>query len=100
MSQVDFDLPEFALHERFDEIHIRIQPRNGRKYITLIEGIPEKVPLKDFLKHLKKTFSTNGTILQSENLNIIQLQGDQRANVYKALLDLNITEKEYIKVHG
>ena len=33
---------QFDLHERFEEIHIRIQPRNGRKNITLIEGLPEK----------------------------------------------------------
>jgi translation initiation factor 1 len=85
-----------------DEIHLRIQQRNGRKYITIIEGLPERVDRKSFLSHIKKTFSTNGTIVSSDKYkgDIIQVQGDQRANVFNALVDLNITKKEYIKVHG
>jgi translation initiation factor 1 len=83
-----------------DEIHLRIQQRNGRKYITIIEGLPERVDLKSFLSHIKKTFSTNGTIVSSDKGDIIQVQGDQRANIFNALVDLNISKKEYIKVHG
>jgi translation initiation factor 1 len=90
---------EFLLENK-DEIHIRIQQRNGRKYTTTIEGLPEDVDLKKFLQYLKKSYATNGTILSSEHGDVIQLQGDQRANVFKALTETNITKKEYIKVHG
>ena len=88
------------LFENKDEIHIRIQQRNGRKYTTTIEGLPEGVDLKKFLQYLKKSYATNGAILSSEHGDVIQLQGDQRANVFKALTETNITKKEYIKVHG
>ena len=98
-----FENREFEKMEEFEkreEIHIRIQQRNGRKYITLIEGLSEEVDLKKFLQYLKKSYATNGTILSSEHGEIIQLQGDQRANVFKALTETNITKKEYINVHG
>jgi translation initiation factor 1 len=96
----EFEIEKMEEFEKREEIHIRIQQRNGRKYITLIEGLSEEVDLKKFLQYLKKSYATNGTILSSEHGEIIQLQGDQRANVFKALTETNITKKEYIKVHG
>lgn len=58
---------------------IRNQQRNGRKSLTTVEGLARAYDIKKICKALKKEFSCNGTVIQSEELGeIIQLQGDQR----------------------
>lgn len=84
-----------------DLIHIRVQQRNGRKCLTLIYGIATDLDLKKILKYLKKVYSTNGNVVNdSEHGEVIQLQGDQRRNVYDSLIEWKIAEKEDIRVHG
>jgi translation initiation factor 1 len=82
-------------------IHIRIQQRNGRKSLTLVYGIADDLDLKKILKYLKKVYSTNGNVINDpEHGDVIQLQGDQRRNVYESLIEWKIAEKEDIRVHG
>lgn len=82
-------------------VHIRIQQRNGRKSLTTVQGLASDLDLRKILKALKKTYSTNGTILTDEELGqIIQLQGDQRKNVYEFLTRCNICRKDEVKIHG
>jgi translation initiation factor 1 len=82
-------------------VHIRIQQRNGRKSLTLVYGIAEDLDLKKILKFLKKMYSTNGNVINDpEHGDVIQLQGDQRRNVYESLIEWKIAEKEDIRVHG
>lgn len=82
-------------------VHIRIQQRNGRKSLTTVQGLAIDLDLKKILKALKKTYSTNGTILVDDELGeIIQVQGDQRKNVYEFLVKCNILGKNDVKVHG
>jgi len=82
-------------------VHIRIQQRNGRKSLTTVQGLATDLDLKRILRFLKKTFSTNGTILRDEeNGKVIQLQGDQRRNVLEFLTKCHICERPEIKVHG
>ncbi|KAI9738174.1 MAG: Eukaryotic translation initiation factor eIF-1 [Cirrosporium novae-zelandiae] len=71
-----------------DNIHIRIQQRNGRKSLTTVQGLSSKLDQKKILKVLKKKFACNGTIVQdSEMGDVIQLQGDQRIDVLEWLTD-------------
>jgi len=82
-------------------VHIRIQQRNGRKSLTTVQGLASDLDLKKILKALKKTYSTNGTILTDDEMGqIIQLQGDQRKNVFDFLTRCNICQKNEVKVHG
>ena len=82
-------------------VHIRIQQRNGRKCITLVQGIADDLDLHKILKYLKKIYSTNGNVVNDpEHGDVIQLQGDQRKNVYDSLIDWKIANKEDIRVHG
>jgi translation initiation factor 1 len=82
-------------------VHIRIQQRNGRKCITLVQGIADDLDLHKILKYLKKLYSTNGNVRSDPTYGeIIQLQGDQRKNVYDSLIEWQISPKEDIKVHG
>jgi|TARA_B100001996_G_scaffold15173_1_gene12612 translation initiation factor 1 len=82
-------------------VHIRIQQRNAKKTITTIEGLDTSIDIKRLLKYIKKKFNCNGSIIITEDdINIIQLQGDQRNNMKNFLIQENIVSNEFIKVHG
>jgi len=81
-------------------VHLRIQQRNTRKYITLIEGLIITEDYKIFLKKIKKKFSCNGSLLKIDDNVIIQLQGDHRQTLTKYFIDNNMYEYEQIKCHG
>ncbi|TDL24810.1 eukaryotic translation initiation factor SUI1 [Rickenella mellea] len=81
-------------------IHIRIQQRNGRKTLTILEGLSKDYNLKKILKVFKKNFACNGTLVEHEEFGeIIQLQGDHRQKIASFLIEEGIP-KATIKVHG
>jgi translation initiation factor 1 len=82
-------------------IHIRLQQRNARKTLTTVQGVPEEYDLKKLLKAVRKNFACNGCIIEhDEHGKVIQLQGDQRENVYEFLIKADIADAENLKVHG
>jgi translation initiation factor 1 len=84
-----------------DIVHIRVQQRNGRKCLTLIHGLANDLDLKKIIRYLKKVYSTNGHVSSDSKYgDIIQLQGDQRKNVYEAFIEWKVCEKEELMVHG
>lgn len=83
------------------KVHIRIQQRNGRKSITLVEGLDEDLDKKKILKAFRKNFSCNGAVVNDkEKGEIIQVQGDQRSNVKTFMVDNEVCEGDRIVVHG
>lgn len=91
---------EFFTDQR-NLVHIRVQQRNGKKCLTLVSGIAEDLDLHKIMRYLKKMHNTNGNVLvDKEYGEVIQLQGDQRKNVYDSLIEWKIEEKENIRVHG
>jgi translation initiation factor 1 len=82
-------------------VHIRLQQRNGRKSLTTIQGLDEKLDLNKLTKAFKKEFCCNGCVVDNKELGrIVQLQGDQREKVKDFLADEEIASKKMIKVHG
>ncbi|KAF3930222.1 hypothetical protein ABW20_dc0103828 [Dactylellina cionopaga] len=82
-------------------IHIRIQQRNGRKTLTTVQGLPKDIDPKRILKELKKTFATNGNVVQDPLLGeVIQFQGDQRNKIADFLVTALLIKKDTIKIHG
>jgi translation initiation factor 1 len=68
---------------------------------TPLQGIDTAVDYKKVLKALKKEFCCNGTVVEDpEHGTVIQLQGDQRANVSTFLINEGIVKKDNIKIHG
>jgi translation initiation factor 1 len=94
VSEINISLP----------IHIRMQQRNGRKCLTLVEGIQKsKVELDNIVRFMRKTFHVSAAILKSpEGADVIQLSGDQRKNVHEFLIKYKLwTEGDTpIKIHG
>lgn len=82
-------------------VHIRLQQRNGRKSLTTIQGLDEKLDLNKLTKAFKKEFCCNGCVVENKELGrIIQLQGDQREKVKDFLAEEDIASKGLIKIHG
>jgi len=83
------------------KIHIRLQQRTTKKYITIIEGMSENTELKKIIKLMKKKFVCNGTILKNDdNEKILNLSGDQRHKVKEFLVNYNISKENDVIVHG
>jgi translation initiation factor 1 len=82
-------------------IHIRLQQRNGRKSLTIIQGLDKLIDFEKIIKLFKKEFCCNGCIVRDKHLGIvIQLQGDQRENVKKFLINKEISLNNFITIHG
>lgn len=80
-----------------EKVHIRIQQRTTRTYITVIDGLDQlNLDLNKITKYMKKIFSCGGM----RTNNIIKLQGDQRNNVKNFLINENIISSDNIIVHG
>jgi len=82
-------------------IHIQFQQRTTRKCISIIQGLPDDLDFKKLVRHFKKMWNCNGTVIQHEEWGqVIQMQGDIRKAVAKFLIDEGIALKEEIKIHG
>jgi len=86
------------------EIHIKVQQRNGRKCLTLIEGM-EQVhdDIKSIVVDLKDKFNCGGSIMKSKNnsdMTIIQLNGDHREDLKEYLMKKYDLKAHQLKIHG
>ncbi|XP_038968989.1 eukaryotic translation initiation factor 1-like [Rattus norvegicus] len=80
-----------------DYIHIRIQQRNSRKTLTIVQGIADDYDKKK----LVKAFACNGTVVEHpEYGEVIQLQGDQHKNTCQFLIETGLAKDGQLKVRG
>mmetsp|Transcript_55490 Transcript_55490/g.130952 ORF Transcript_55490/g.130952 Transcript_55490/m.130952 type:complete len:112 (-) Transcript_55490:463-798(-) len=81
-------------------VHLRVQQRTGRKYLTIMEGLPDEFDAKKILKALKKISASNGCIVDYDGKSIIQLQGDQRQLITDFLTTEGICTRDQLIIHG
>ena len=100
-------------------VHIRIQQRNGRKTLTTVQGLSSEYDFKKIVKVAKKEMACNGTVVEhpeygeviqlqvkyrvflNEGLKVsFVLQGDQRENICRLLVQCGLVKGEQLKVHG
>lgn len=104
----EFELLKKDLDESLDQklimIHIKLKQRNGKKCITIIEGLEqiEKENKEKFFetiaKCLKKKFNCGVSI--KKPFFIIQLSGDHRNEIKDYLINKKLLKEDQIKVHG
>ena len=84
------------------KIHIRINRRNARKSICIIEGLTMEIDeLKIMLKTMKKQFACNGSIEKDDTFGtVLQLQGDIREKAKKLLMTKYDIQEDNIILHG
>lgn len=103
INNIDFEYGvETADNMRLlDTVHIRIQQRNGKKVITIIQGLDAEIPRKDLIKKFKTMYACGGHIAQDEEFGeVIQLTGDQRLKVRDYLVANGMVEEHNIEIHG
>ena len=97
----DIDFNNNDINSDINQIHLRVQQRNGRKCITSIQGISEDINHKQLLKTFKRTFNCNGSISKHDEYGkVIQLSGDQRHEIKNFLVSNNIVNIDKIVLHG
>ena len=95
----DFD--DFEDTDTNFKVHISIQQRTAKKYITNVSGIPDKYDLPKILKYIKKIYKCGGSIVKDKDENnTLQITGDQRANIERFFVDYNVMDKCNIISHG
>eukprot|EP01083_Nonionella_stella_P219420 786013_1 len=83
--------------EELPRVHIRVHQRSYRKRITTIEGLSNDLNFKKILKLAKRTFKTNGAIVQTkEKDRILQFQGDFRNEMKQFLIEFDICQESQI----
>lgn len=89
-----------SLLENIKQIIIWCEDIKGKKKMTFMTGWDiEKEELKNHLKILKKRLGCNGSIKNSDEGLIFQLQGDKIDVLHEYLLNNNI-EKDNIYIKG
>ena len=74
-------------------IKIRTERRRGRKEVTIIEGIDEKLfDLKGIVSDLKRKLACGGTAKDGR----IELQGDHRYRVRELLIEMGFSASNII----
>jgi translation initiation factor 1 len=106
MDQIVFQadlIPQLSEEDKLTEteIHIRMRQRNGKSFITTVEGLDPKIDKKKILGVLKRKLNCNGTILNDEEHGeIIQMQGDQRKSIAAFLISEKLATKNNVVLHG
>lgn len=77
---MNFDRIDHVFEENFpsSKIHIRVQ-QMGKKWITTIDGLDNDLDLKRISRAMKKSLHCSVSVSKTrDEIEIIQLQGDQR----------------------
>lgn len=80
-------------------IHIRLQQRNGKKVITVIENLDAKLDHQKILRAMTKKFCCGGHLEEDEDKRkILVLNGDHRRTCNEFIKTEHMAEK--IIIHG
>ncbi|KAI9323067.1 translation initiation factor SUI1 [Dichotomocladium elegans] len=80
---------------------LRIQQRNGRKTMTMLEGLPREYDINKIVKTLRKKCACIGTIIENEESYLtLKFSGDQRQKIAEFLVREKIAKKSEITIHG
>ncbi len=71
-------------------INVGVSKRKFGKLITLVSGFDNSIDIKEIAKKLKTELACGGTVKQG----VIELQGDHRKNIKKALIKLGFKEEQ------
>jgi len=77
------------IEKESQRIQITVKKIKFRKWITKIQGLENNETAKNLEKILKKKFACGGTVKDKE----IELQGDHRKKIKKALLEQGYKEE-------
>ncbi|KAL5538522.1 hypothetical protein UlMin_046093 [Ulmus minor] len=59
---------QHIFHKKIEYVHVHIQQQNGRKNLTIVQGLTKEFKYNKTLKDPKKELCYNGTIVQDPEL--------------------------------
>ena len=71
------------------KITVQMEKRKFGKSYTIIKGIGKEANIEEIFKKLKSKFACGGTAKNNQ----VELQGDHRTRMKKALIDLGFSEE-------
>lgn len=82
-------------------VHIRVQQRKAKCYVTTVQGLAEDLDLKLIKKYIKHTCKVSGTLRKDEEYGLILIfSGDIRHKIFDFLTQHHICSADLVKVHG
>lgn len=93
-------------NELFNEknnIHIRLNKRNNKKSITIVENLDKYLvynKLSKLFTKIKQNIACGGNIINDNNNIILQFQGDHRDTIKNILIEIKLVDKNNIIIHG
>ena len=87
--------------KKTNDIHIRVQQRNGRKCITTLQGLRQDLDFERMAKEFRRRWGCNGIVVDDKEAGkVIQLQGDQREHLTDFLITEKLAHSDNIKIFG
>lgn len=84
-----------------NEVHIRVQQRNGRKSITSVAGLRQDLDFERVSAAFKRLKGVNGIVVRDEDAGyVLQFTGDVAPDLTEWLVGEKICKKSAIKVFG
>jgi len=95
------EMPQFETPQFNNKIDIYVKQRNGKKCITMIEGLPEdKDKLKVYSKDLRKMLGCSCSVIGEKDVYILKLSGKDTVNIINYLTNNLDIKREDITIHG
>jgi translation initiation factor 1 len=83
------------------KVHIRVQQRKGKKFVTTVQGLNQRLNFRRINREFQRRWGCNGTVINTQDAGtVIQLQGNWSENIKQFLLDEHMTTENNLEIHS
>lgn len=101
ISNIEDELTGKNKSGKKEKMHLRVQQRNGKKCITILEGLFPDIDPKKIIQKMKSKFACGGCVKTDDDGNtVITLTGDKRNDIVDFFTLRKIAEKNDFVLHG
>ncbi|KPI86027.1 putative Translation factor SUI1 [Leptomonas seymouri] len=83
------------------KVHIRVQQRKGKKFVTTVQGLNQRLNFRRINREFQRRWGCNGTVITTVDAGtVIQLQGNWSENIKQFILDEHMTTENNLEIHS
>ncbi|KPA79170.1 putative translation factor sui1 [Leptomonas pyrrhocoris] len=83
------------------KVHIRVQQRKGKKFVTTVQGLNQRLNFRRINREFQRRWGCNGTVINTTDAGtVIQLQGNWSENIKQFILDEHMTTEINLEIHS
>lgn len=83
------------------KVHIRVQQRKGKKFVTTVQGLNQKLNFRRINREFQRRWGCNGTVIATPDAGtVIQLQGNWSEKIKEFLLDEHMATELNLEIHS